>query len=94
MKWLLAVIGAASGGTLVRVLGQLSTSDDFFQATPVLWAALAITGMLGAWEAARTRSRLGRGLLLSSCVLCLPFWTTAPSGWWAAGPPPSATPKR
>ena len=94
MKWILGVVGAATGGTLVWILGQLSTSGDFFEATPVLWAALTVAVVLGAWEASRTRSKVGRGLWAGSCVLCLLFWTAAPSGWWAGGPPPPATATR
>lgn len=94
MKWLLGAVGAATGGTLVWVLGQLSTGGDFFQATPVLWAALAVAAAIGAWEASRTQSRLGRGIWMSTCALCLLFWTAAPPGWWAAGPPPPASATR
>lgn len=79
--------GAFAAVTTTWVAWAFATpGDSFANGSRMLLPSLAAASVIGGAAGWRLASRLPRVLLLAF-VASIGYWTIAPSGWWAHGPP-------
>ena len=89
----LAILACASATTVAWIVVGLLTPGDYWANGS--WFALpflALAAGAGAFLGAKVRRRAVRIVVIVAGTLSGLFWTTVPSGWWAKGPPPAASP--